>query len=193
MLFLSPTKKKKAIPSRLEVVAKVSPVFNAGQSQSTWLHTRSCKSLGGICSSVVFCFFVFIKIFLKWGGKKPRMNGSRDGGEWDTWIHGAQASSVYSLRLTQIVQCLLLLCYMIFFYSKHSYVIFSQLRKSYGDVYSLFIGSRPAVVINGVKAMKEALVTKSSEFAGRPQDLFVNQPTQGKDRQDMKIYSADNV
>ncbi len=56
-----------------------------------------------ICSSVVFCFFVFIKIFLKWGGKKPWRNGSRDGGEWDTWIHGAQASSVYSLRLTQIV------------------------------------------------------------------------------------------
>ncbi|XP_054865443.1 cytochrome P450 2F2-like isoform X2 [Amphiprion ocellaris] len=49
-----------------------------------------------------------------------------------------------------------------------------KLRKSYGDVYSLFLGSRPNVVINGVKAMKEAMVIKAAEFAGRPQDTFVN-------------------
>ncbi|XP_045898628.1 cytochrome P450 2F2-like isoform X2 [Micropterus dolomieu] len=51
---------------------------------------------------------------------------------------------------------------------------FERLRKSYGDVYSLFIGSKPAVIINGVKAMKEALVTKATDFAGRPKDLFIN-------------------
>ncbi|XP_051807657.1 cytochrome P450 2F2-like [Acanthochromis polyacanthus] len=49
-----------------------------------------------------------------------------------------------------------------------------KLRKSYGDVYSLFIGRRPNIVINGVKAMKEAMVIKAAEFAGRPQDTFVN-------------------
>ncbi|XP_051807627.1 cytochrome P450 2F2-like isoform X1 [Acanthochromis polyacanthus] len=51
---------------------------------------------------------------------------------------------------------------------------FEKLRKSYGDVYSLFLGPKPFVVINGVKAMKEAMVIKAAEFAGRPQDTFVN-------------------
>ncbi|KAM3609433.1 uncharacterized protein V6R79_014725 [Siganus canaliculatus] len=50
---------------------------------------------------------------------------------------------------------------------------FEKLRKTYGNVYSMFLGSRPAVVINGVKAMKEALVTKAAEFAGRPQGMFL--------------------
>uniref|UniRef100_A0A3P8U6I3 Cytochrome P450, family 2, subfamily X, polypeptide 9 n=1 Tax=Amphiprion percula TaxID=161767 RepID=A0A3P8U6I3_AMPPE len=49
-----------------------------------------------------------------------------------------------------------------------------KLRKSYGDVYSLFLGPKPNIVINGVKAMKEAMVIKAAEFAGRPQDTFVN-------------------
>ncbi|XP_035982343.1 cytochrome P450 2F2-like [Fundulus heteroclitus] len=57
---------------------------------------------------------------------------------------------------------------------------FERLRESYGNVYSLFMGSKPAVVINGFKAMKEAIVTKSTDFAGRPQDLFINDVTQRK-------------
>ncbi|XP_030587496.1 cytochrome P450 2B4-like [Archocentrus centrarchus] len=57
---------------------------------------------------------------------------------------------------------------------------FERLRKSFGDVYSIFIGPRPAVVLNGVKAIKEAMVTKASDFAGRPQDLFVNDVTKTK-------------
>ncbi|XP_012718401.2 cytochrome P450 2B4 [Fundulus heteroclitus] len=57
---------------------------------------------------------------------------------------------------------------------------FERLRKSYGNVYSLFIGPRPVVVINGLKAMKEAMVIKATDFAGRPQDMFVNDITQNK-------------
>ncbi|XP_039464972.1 cytochrome P450 2D14-like isoform X2 [Oreochromis aureus] len=57
---------------------------------------------------------------------------------------------------------------------------FERLRKSYGDVYSIFIGRKPAVVINGLKAVKEAMVTKAVDFAGRPQDLFVNDFTKSK-------------
>lgn len=41
-------------------------------------------------------------------------------------------------------------------------------------MYGLFLGTRPAVVISGLKNIKEALVTKGSDFAGRPQDMFVN-------------------
>uniref|UniRef100_A0A8D2ZKX0 Cytochrome P450 2F2-like n=1 Tax=Scophthalmus maximus TaxID=52904 RepID=A0A8D2ZKX0_SCOMX len=55
---------------------------------------------------------------------------------------------------------------------------FERLRKRYGNVYSLFIGPKPAVVINGVQAMKEAMVTKAADFAGRPQDIFVGDITQ---------------
>uniref|UniRef100_A0A671VJL0 Cytochrome P450 2F2-like n=1 Tax=Sparus aurata TaxID=8175 RepID=A0A671VJL0_SPAAU len=58
------------------------------------------------------------------------------------------------------------------------FVLLYVLRKIHGNVYSLYIGSKPAVVINGYKAMKEALM--SNEFAGRPQDLFVNDTTQRK-------------
>ncbi|XP_031150701.1 cytochrome P450 2F2-like isoform X2 [Sander lucioperca] len=57
---------------------------------------------------------------------------------------------------------------------------FERLRNTYGNVYSLFLGTRPAVIINGMKAMKEAMVTKGTDFAGRPQDLFVNDATQRK-------------
>lgn len=63
----------------------------------------------------------------------------------------------------------------------------SQLRKSYGDVYSIYIGQKPAVVINGLKAVKEAMVTKAADFAGRPQDLFINDVTKRKGRTDV-IY-----
>ncbi|XP_068169197.1 cytochrome P450 2F2-like [Antennarius striatus] len=54
---------------------------------------------------------------------------------------------------------------------------FERLRKAYGNVYSIFMGSKPAVVISGLKAMKEALTSKATEFAGRPQDLLVNDST----------------
>uniref|UniRef100_A0A3Q2CYN8 Cytochrome P450 2J6-like n=1 Tax=Cyprinodon variegatus TaxID=28743 RepID=A0A3Q2CYN8_CYPVA len=57
---------------------------------------------------------------------------------------------------------------------------FERLRESYGNVYSLFIGRKPAIIINGFKAMKEAIVIKSTDFAGRPQDLFINDVTQRK-------------
>ncbi|XP_022609773.1 cytochrome P450 2F2-like isoform X3 [Seriola dumerili] len=55
---------------------------------------------------------------------------------------------------------------------------FEKLRRCYGNVYSLFIGPKPAVVINGVQAMKEAMMTKAVDFAGRPQDIFVSDLTQ---------------
>ncbi|XP_060892884.1 cytochrome P450 2F2-like [Labrus mixtus] len=57
---------------------------------------------------------------------------------------------------------------------------FERLRKSYGNVYSLYMGPRPAVVINRLEAMKAAMVNKANDFAGRPQDLFVNETTQRK-------------
>ncbi|XP_054631797.1 cytochrome P450 2F2-like [Dunckerocampus dactyliophorus] len=57
---------------------------------------------------------------------------------------------------------------------------FERLRKAYGNVYSLYLGPKPVVVINGVHALKEALVSKATDFAGRPQDLYVNDTTNRK-------------
>lgn len=70
-------------------------------------------------------------------------------------------------------------------YFNHRLVVSSQLAKSYGNVYSLFIGPKPVVIINGVKAMKEAMVTKAIDFAGRPQDLFINDVTRRKGEVDI--------
>ncbi|XP_077566873.1 cytochrome P450 2F2-like [Stigmatopora nigra] len=57
---------------------------------------------------------------------------------------------------------------------------FERLRKTYGNVYSVYLGPKPAVILNGVQAMKEALISKGTEFAGRPQDLYVNDTTDRK-------------
>ncbi|XP_068579770.1 cytochrome P450 2D15-like [Cebidichthys violaceus] len=55
-----------------------------------------------------------------------------------------------------------------------------RLAKRYGNVYSLFFGPRPVVVINGLQALKEALVSKAADFAGRPQDIMINHAVQVK-------------
>ncbi|XP_053362076.1 vitamin D(3) 25-hydroxylase-like isoform X1 [Clarias gariepinus] len=57
---------------------------------------------------------------------------------------------------------------------------FELLAERYGNVYSLYLGRSPAIVLNGLKAIKEALVTKSADFSGRPQDLLVSHMTEGK-------------
>ncbi|KAM4722629.1 cytochrome P450 2J6-like [Rhinophrynus dorsalis] len=40
----------------------------------------------------------------------------------------------------------------------------------YGPVYSIYLGSTPAVVVRGLKALKEVLVIKGLDFADRPQN-----------------------
>uniref|UniRef100_A0A8B9JB54 Cytochrome P450, family 2, subfamily X, polypeptide 9 n=1 Tax=Astyanax mexicanus TaxID=7994 RepID=A0A8B9JB54_ASTMX len=52
--------------------------------------------------------------------------------------------------------------------------------KRYGNVYSLYFGGRPAVILNGFKAVKEALVTKAADFSGRPQNILISDVTKGK-------------
>ncbi|XP_053538023.1 cytochrome P450 2D15 isoform X1 [Ictalurus punctatus] len=57
---------------------------------------------------------------------------------------------------------------------------FEMLAERYGNVYSLYLGRNPVVVLNGLKAIKEALVTKSADFSGRPQNLLFSHITEGK-------------
>ncbi|XP_036424095.1 cytochrome P450 2C8-like [Colossoma macropomum] len=57
---------------------------------------------------------------------------------------------------------------------------FKRLAERYGNVYSFYFGARPAVVLTGLKAVKEALVTNGADFSGRPQNLLVSDAAKGK-------------
>ena len=43
-----------------------------------------------------------------------------------------------------------------------------QLEKQYGKVFRLYLGSQLVVIVSGGDAIREVLVTKSADFAGRP-------------------------
>lgn len=42
-----------------------------------------------------------------------------------------------------------------------------QFREKYGDVFTVYLGSRPVVVLCGTDAIREALVDQAEAFAGR--------------------------
>uniref|UniRef100_A0A3P9A507 Uncharacterized protein n=1 Tax=Esox lucius TaxID=8010 RepID=A0A3P9A507_ESOLU len=52
--------------------------------------------------------------------------------------------------------------------------------KCYGNVFSLYIGSWPAVVMNGLEAICEALVTRSENYAGRQNHNMISHIFEGK-------------
>uniref|UniRef100_A0ACB8FBT0 Uncharacterized protein n=2 Tax=Sphaerodactylus townsendi TaxID=933632 RepID=A0ACB8FBT0_9SAUR len=47
------------------------------------------------------------------------------------------------------------------------------MSSTYGNVYTLWLGSTPMVVVNGYQAVKEVLVTRSEDFAERPVPIFL--------------------
>ncbi|KAL7862817.1 hypothetical protein SRHO_G00118010 [Serrasalmus rhombeus] len=55
-----------------------------------------------------------------------------------------------------------------------------KLAERYGNVCSLYIGGTPAVVLTGLKAVKEAFVNKAADFSGRPQNLLISHAAEGK-------------
>lgn len=48
------------------------------------------------------------------------------------------------------------------------HITFARLAKKYGDVYQIRLGCSDIVVLNGDKAIHQALIQHSTEFAGRP-------------------------
>ncbi|CAL1269550.1 unnamed protein product [Larinioides sclopetarius] len=54
---------------------------------------------------------------------------------------------------------------------KSHWAAFSDLRKQYGDIYGVTIGSRRCVVVSNISLIKEVLSTKSNDFANRPDFL----------------------
>jgi len=51
---------------------------------------------------------------------------------------------------------------------KRPHKTYQKLTKAYGDVFSISFGMERIVMVNTIEQAKEALVTKSAEFAGRP-------------------------
>lgn len=52
-----------------------------------------------------------------------------------------------------------------------------QLAQTHGSMFTVWVGPTPVVVLSGFQAVKEALVSNSEQFSGRPltplfQDLF---------------------
>ncbi|XP_036600114.1 cytochrome P450 2B4-like [Trichosurus vulpecula] len=57
---------------------------------------------------------------------------------------------------------------------------FLELRDKYGDVFTIYLGPRPVVVLCGPEAVKEALVEKAEEFSGRAPVTIVDSVFQGQ-------------
>ncbi|XP_031417503.1 cytochrome P450 2F2-like [Clupea harengus] len=57
---------------------------------------------------------------------------------------------------------------------------FKKLAERYGPIYSLYIGPRPVVVLASQQVIKEALVTRATEFSGRPDHMLISHITQCK-------------
>lgn len=56
-------------------------------------------------------------------------------------------------------------------------IVSLQLAHTHGNVLTMWVGSMPVVVLNGFWVVKEALVSNSEQFSGRPltplfRDLF---------------------
>src|SRR4029434_6068010 len=56
-----------------------------------------------------------------------------------------------------------------------------------GPVYSLYFGPRAVVVLANQQVIKEALVTRATEFAGRPDHMLISHITQCKGKTTMCV------
>lgn len=52
---------------------------------------------------------------------------------------------------------------------------FDRLSKKYGDIYTLFMGWRPMIIINSHRLIKEAFIKRGEDFANRPVMYGLNQ------------------
>ena len=63
--------------------------------------------------------------------------------------------------------------------SLFSFLSYFQFSKAYGPVFTLYLGSRPIVVLHGYEAVKEALIDHGEEFAGRGRFPVFDKATNG--------------
>uniref|UniRef100_A0A672SLR2 Cytochrome P450, family 2, subfamily X, polypeptide 9 n=1 Tax=Sinocyclocheilus grahami TaxID=75366 RepID=A0A672SLR2_SINGR len=70
---------------------------------------------------------------------------------------------------------------------------FERFAEQYGNIFSLYTGSRPAVFLNSFEVIKEALVTKAQDFSGRPLDFMINHLSENKGNSYYKLsYQLSN-
>lgn len=48
-----------------------------------------------------------------------------------------------------------------------------QLAKTYGNIYTVWFGQKPIIVLNGCNVVRDALVSHSEELSGRPETGFI--------------------
>ncbi|KAL2763189.1 cytochrome P450 2B6 precursor [Daubentonia madagascariensis] len=56
---------------------------------------------------------------------------------------------------------------------------FLRLREKYGDVFTVYLGRRPVVILCGIQAIREALVDQAEDFSGRGKIAIVEPTFQG--------------
>ncbi|XP_075047347.1 cytochrome P450 2J4-like [Mixophyes fleayi] len=56
----------------------------------------------------------------------------------------------------------------------------SKLAKVYGNIYTVWLGHTPIVVLHGYRAVKNAIISHSEEMSGRPNSNFLKDITSGK-------------
>jgi len=49
----------------------------------------------------------------------------------------------------------------------------------YGEMATVYLGRKPAILLNTIQVTKEALVQNASSFSGRPHIPFINWITDG--------------
>ncbi|XP_061493496.1 cytochrome P450 2C21-like [Rhineura floridana] len=57
---------------------------------------------------------------------------------------------------------------------------YTKIAKDYGKIFTMWVGHKPMIILNGFQAVKEALVTHSEELTGRPVTPFVAATMKGK-------------
>ena len=78
------------------------------------------------------------------------------------WMKGCIQSFRKVYFLTQ--NCVMMKIYL---YFRYCHIFFYSLRKTYGGLFTIKLGSWRTVVAASPESIKEVLVTKSADFAGR--------------------------
>nr|XP_060641097.1 cytochrome P450 2C15-like isoform X2 [Anolis sagrei ordinatus] len=58
--------------------------------------------------------------------------------------------------------------------------VFSKISEKYGPVFTLYLGTKPVVVLHGFEAIKEALIDQGNDFSARAKIPFADQFFEGK-------------
>ena len=72
------------------------------------------------------------------------------------------------------------------------YAAFTALKEIYGDVFSITLGTTKCIVVNDEKSVREVLISKDSDFDGRP-DFKRFDALFGGDKQNCKYFSIYNL